>query len=142
MDGKPIMSSDSLCPCSSEKPYSECCEPYHTDKAIAPSALELMRSRYSAFVMGLADYIIATTHRENHEYIKNTALWKIRLNAYLRTLEGQGLEIKDFEPGETRAYVTFHANLLVKGQPATIKEKSLFFKVGKRWLYHSAEYQK
>ena len=40
------------CPCTSTLPYANCCAPFHQGQA-APSARQLMRSRYSAFVLGL-----------------------------------------------------------------------------------------
>ena len=41
--------------------YSECCQPLHQGQAIAATSEALMRSRYSAFVLQLIDYIIDTT---------------------------------------------------------------------------------
>jgi SEC-C motif-containing protein len=39
-----------------------CCGPLHRGKATAATAEQLMRSRYSAFAVGDADYILATWH--------------------------------------------------------------------------------
>jgi SEC-C motif-containing protein len=50
------------CFCGSPKPFSKCCSPIIKGTASAASAEELMRSRYSAYVVGDADYIIASTH--------------------------------------------------------------------------------
>jgi len=49
-----------ICPCGSNQPISQCCERFHTGES-APTPEALMRSRYSAFVLGLVDYLIATT---------------------------------------------------------------------------------
>ncbi|WP_375183140.1 YchJ family protein [Marinobacter sp.] len=49
------------CPCGSGKAYNECCQPFHLGKP-APSPEALMRSRYSAFVLGLPDYLRDTWH--------------------------------------------------------------------------------
>lgn len=51
----------SSCPCGTEQPYAACCQPYHTGDA-APAPEALMRSRYSAFVLALPDYLLATWH--------------------------------------------------------------------------------
>jgi len=51
---------DSPCPCGSGATLAACCGPYHAGGA-APSAEALMRSRYSAYVLGLIDYLIDTT---------------------------------------------------------------------------------
>ncbi|KJH83025.1 YchJ family protein [Pseudomonas sp. KSR10] len=48
------------CPCGSGDRLGECCGRYH-DGLPAPSAEQLMRSRYSAYVLGLIDYLKATT---------------------------------------------------------------------------------
>ena len=46
----------SKCPCGSAKDLASCCGAYH-DGAAAPTAVALMRSRYSAFVLGLGQYL-------------------------------------------------------------------------------------
>ena len=50
------------CPCLSGLQYGECCGPFHSGDAFAPTAERLMRSRYSAFAVGDADYLLATWH--------------------------------------------------------------------------------
>ena len=52
--------TDLNCPCGSGDALGECCGRYHAGMA-APSAELLMRSRYSAYVLGLVDYLRATT---------------------------------------------------------------------------------
>ena len=47
------------CPCGGGD-YERCCGPRHTGAAPAPTAEALMRSRYSAYVRGLAAYLAAT----------------------------------------------------------------------------------
>jgi len=48
------------CPCGSADPYDACCGRY-LGGLPAPSAERLMRSRYSAYVLGRIDYLKATT---------------------------------------------------------------------------------
>ena len=58
------------CPCGGAAPgrppaapaprFAACCSPYLDGRTLAPSALELMRSRYSAYVLGHTDYLRAT----------------------------------------------------------------------------------
>ena len=50
------------CPCLSGEVYGECCAPLHRGAAAAPTAERLMRSRYSAFVVGDPRYLLATWH--------------------------------------------------------------------------------
>lgn len=49
-----------LCPCGSAVEYSLCCHPYVSGEKVAPDPEHLMRSRYCAFVMKDADYLIKT----------------------------------------------------------------------------------
>ncbi|SFR62258.1 SEC-C motif-containing protein [Marinobacter daqiaonensis] len=50
-----------LCPCGSTLTYGECCAPLHSgQRAETPEAL--MRSRYTAFMQGLEEYLLATWH--------------------------------------------------------------------------------
>ena len=51
-----------LCPCGSALEYSSCCQRYLAGAQLAPDPSQLMRSRYSAFVMKDADYLIKTWH--------------------------------------------------------------------------------
>ena len=40
------------CPCASGRPYSECCQQYHTGSVWEPTAESLMRARFAAYVKG------------------------------------------------------------------------------------------
>lgn len=51
---------DPHCPCGSGSFLSQCCGRYHAGNP-APCAEQLMRSRYSAYVLGLVDYLVDTT---------------------------------------------------------------------------------
>ncbi|MET0725475.1 MAG: YchJ family metal-binding protein, partial [Leifsonia sp.] len=53
--------SDDRCPCLSGEAYGSCCGRFHAG-AVAPTAVQLMRSRYSAFVVGDAAYLLDTWH--------------------------------------------------------------------------------
>lgn len=50
-----------LCPCGSHLLYEACCAPWHRE-GVASDAETLMRSRYSAYVLKLEDYLLATWH--------------------------------------------------------------------------------
>ena len=50
------------CPCGSDKPFPECCEPFLNGIANAPTAEALMRARYSAYVTVNIDFIERTFH--------------------------------------------------------------------------------
>src|SRR3990167_9544048 len=53
--------SGAACPCGSGRVLEACCGRFHAG-APAPDALALMRSRYSAYVLGREGYLLATWH--------------------------------------------------------------------------------
>ena len=62
--------TNTKCHCCSSKSFATCCEPLLNGTKIAATAIDLMRSRYSAYVMQHVDYLIATTHsseRKNYD---------------------------------------------------------------------------
>lgn len=130
--------SKNLCPCCSGKTYDACCKPFHQG-ALPENALQLMRSRYSAYVLNFRDYIIATTHPENPQYMQNTFIWKRSISLFSKKSTFHKLEIIDFKEEKTSATVTFTAYISQDDCEATFTEKSHFEKVGNKWLYHSGK---
>jgi SEC-C motif domain protein len=126
------------CPCHSGKTYQDCCKPYHSGKP-AENALALMRSRYSAYALQLADYIIQTTHPHNRAFSADTHHWKQEIQKRYEKTQFYGLKILEFIDGESEAYVTFTAQLRQKNNDISFTEKSRFLKIGDRWLYESGE---
>lgn len=127
-----------LCPCCSGKPYDDCCMPFH-EGSIPSSAELLMRSRYSAYALNLADYIIATTHPLNSHYSCDVPLWKEEIEAFSRQSVFERLDVLDHREIQEKAYVVFIAHLKYAGDDATFTERSAFEKIEGRWLYLSGE---
>ena len=50
------------CPCGLPQSYDACCGRYHRGEGAPPTAELLMRSRYAAFAVGDAAYLLATWH--------------------------------------------------------------------------------
>lgn len=121
--------------------YSTCCQPYH-DGALPENAEVLMRSRYSAYALQLADYIIQTTHPSNPAYTADKRLWKEEILQFCRDMQFTGLHIEEFVEGPERATVTFTAQLKQGDFDASFREKSLFIKEDGRWFYASGEIPK
>jgi SEC-C motif-containing protein len=128
------------CPCKSQKNYEECCKPYHTGELLPSNALLLMRSRYSAYALGLAEYIIETTHPTHPETGKKIWDWREDILHFSRDTEFVDLEILSFEETEQEAFVTFTASLKQQDKDFCYTEKSLFEKQGDLWLYKDAEF--
>jgi SEC-C motif domain protein len=55
------MTTTTPCPCGLPRTYSDCCGRLHAGEP-ARDAAELMRSRYSAYVLKLEEYLLATWH--------------------------------------------------------------------------------
>jgi SEC-C motif-containing protein len=130
------ISVNSSCPCHSGNKYKKCCQPYH--KGARPAnAMLLMRSRYSAFALHLADYIISTTHSKNIDYSNDISVWRNDIEQFCENTSFDGLKILEFIDGENESYVKFDA--LLNGEHFI--EKSRFLKVDEKWLYESGSFE-
>lgn len=114
------------CPCGSTQPYAACCGRWHAGAA-APTAEALMRSRYSAFVLELEPYLLATWHPD-------TRPASVGFEAATKWL---GLEVKSaYQTAEDRAEVEFVARCRVGGGSAVrLRERSRFRREQGRWYY-------
>ncbi|WP_250634118.1 YchJ family protein [Pinirhizobacter soli] len=114
----------SPCPCG-RADYSACCGRYHGG-LFAPDAESLMRSRYSAFVLGLPDYLLASWH-------PSTRPSTLDLDPGVRWL---GLDIKKAAGDGNQATVEFVARSRHGGGPAHRQhELSRFVHEDGRWFY-------
>lgn len=95
-----------------------------------------MRSRYSAYALGLIEYIMATTHPNNPDASIALADWQTSIADFANSTQFLGLTILEFVDGEKEAFVTFEARF----DHTTMKEKSRFYKINGKWLYHSGEF--
>ena len=125
------------CPCHSGQLYLQCCQPFHEGKKV-DNALQLMRSRYSAYARGLTAYIIDTTHPDNPNYNRDHQRWQNELLQFCKSTHFRGLDILEFIEDEIRSYVTFTAHLSQEKNDISFTEKSAFEKMGDRWLYREA----
>ncbi len=129
-----------ICPCKSKKNYDECCRPYHTGQLTPSDALILMKSRYSAYALSLANYIMQTTHPDHPEINKKNWDWRESILSFSKETEFIDLEILSFEEKANEAYVTFTASLKQQDKDISYTEKSFFEKVNEIWLYKEAEF--
>lgn len=132
------MKNTTLCPCSSGKQYQQCCKPFHQGQLPA-TALELMRSRFSAYALGLPDYIIQTTHPGSHQFKHDLDQWTKDISNFSSNTEFKKLEILQFHENNRFATVTFVAHLTQMDKDASFTERSHFEKVKGKWLYHSGQ---
>jgi len=124
------------CPCNSGKLYTQCCKKFHCGINNA-SALDLMRSRYSAYALGLNNYIISSTHPDNPFFIEDILEWKKELDEFSHNTNFINLKILDhkYKDGENFAQVTFRATLEQNQKEISFTECSQFKKEANRWFY-------
>jgi SEC-C motif domain protein len=112
---------------------------YHEGEA-PPDALALMRSRYTAYVKYLLDYIIKTTHPKHPHFRSDTAQWKKEMLASCKSIKLHDLKIVDFTDGGKEAWVSFIASYKENGLDYQLVEKSYFVKEKDLWLYRDASF--
>lgn len=119
------------CPCQSDKRYADCCGPWHKgldESKHAPTPEALMRSRYSAYVLGLIDYLLATWH-------PSTAPGELELSP----VKWLGLEVRHAESTGDAGVVEFVARCRDAGQAQRIHEISRFVREDGHWYYIDGE---
>lgn len=121
------MKATDLCPCCSGKTYFNCCQLVHQDHSKATTAEALMRSRYSAFALRNADYLIMTTHSSQQKYhSKEEYLAWATQNTWLK------LEIV-IALSEIVEFNAWYQNS--KGEMFVHHERSTFLKENGLWFY-------
>lgn len=116
------------CPCESGLLYKGCCSELHSGEVHARTAVQLMRSRYSAFALGNADYLVKSWHPDTRPAsltIDETQRWI-------------GLKIKTVFHGgatEDEGSVEFVARYKMQGKAHRLQENSRFRRLDGHWYY-------
>lgn len=127
----PRLSPAAPCPCGRAATYDDCCGVLHQGRAAATTAEQLMRSRYSAFAVRDAAYLLRTWH-------SGTRPPGLRLDGDVRWT---GLDILGGTGGtafHTEGTVEFRAHFLADGQPGDQHENSRFGREDGQWVYVDA----
>lgn len=113
----------------------------HTGARAALHPEELLRSRYAAYAIGEASYIMKTTHPDHEEAKKPEAQWKAELALFARHTQFDSLDIQEqsYTEGDAQGSITFEAGITQNGQDASFKEKSDFVKQDGAWLYAAGD---
>ena len=125
------------CPCGNRLTFEACCGPFVSGAAAPPTAVALMRSRYTAYGEGAVDYLVATTAEASRSLLDAPDL-----QAYCASLKLVRLEILSTEaggPGDQAGHVTFRATLRLGGKKGTQTERSRFTREAGRWVYADGE---
>lgn len=127
------MSVKDHCPCGSNKPYAQCCEPLHTFKDKARTVKQLVRARYCAYARGAGDhreFLVRTWHPATAQQIN-------AIDVSNDSYEWCGLELVRAEQKGDMGRVEFKALFRDrKGGPVQVHhELSLFHRIKGNWLY-------
>ena len=117
------------CPCGTGQAYAACCGRYHAGPLYlqAPTAEALMRSRYTAYVRGLSDYLQDTWHSTTRP---------VDAPAFDPTLRWLGLEVRRHVTlADGSAVVECVARSKVAGRAQRLHESSRFVMEAGRWVY-------
>ncbi|MHA7223266.1 YchJ family protein [Arthrobacter sp. RHLT1-20] len=119
------------CPCLSGEQYGGCCGRLHRGEAEAPTAEQLMRARYSAFVVLDPAYLLRTWHPDTRpaELELDPAMQWRRLDIVSTSRGG---------PLDTEGTVEFKAHFRHAGERGVHHETSRFLRAGRRWRYLNA----
>ena len=120
------------CPCGSGLVDAACCSLY-LDGIPAPTALALMRSRYTAYVRGAIDYLVDT-----HDPRTRASVDVAAVTRWSRETEWRGLEIVATERGgedDDTGIVEFVASGVTAGKAFHQRERSRFRRVDGAWVY-------
>jgi SEC-C motif-containing protein len=129
--GFPRVAGADPCPCGSGDRFDGCCAPA-LQGTPPPTAEALMRSRYTAFVMGDERHLVATWHpgsRPDELSLDPAQRWT-------------GLEIVDLEAGgdgDASGVVEFRAGWRHGREQGVLHERSRFLRRGGRWWYVDGE---
>lgn len=115
------------CPCGDGRDLDSCCGPLVLDGAPATTAEQLMRSRYTAFVLRDRDHLWRTWHPRTRPLEIDTP-----------DVEWTGLTIIDVVDGgrdDSVGVVEFEARFVGPDGPSVTRERSTFERRGGRWTY-------
>ncbi len=117
------------CPCNPNKKYKDCCQKAHNDINTVISPEQLMRSRYTAFVLAKIDYLQISHHTSTRPSKKE----KKELLKWTKSVDWVKLEVIHV----TNKTVEFKAFFMENGKLDIIHETSFFIKENSHWVYLS-----
>lgn len=124
--------SSATCPCGSGNLLDGCCGRYHAGQP-APCAEALMRSRYSAYVLGLVDYLLDTTLPAQKAGLDRDAISQWSAQSTWLGLQVEGTELIGGQP--EHAFVTFTARWHDADGEHRHRERSAFVQHDGRWYF-------
>jgi SEC-C motif-containing protein len=123
------------CPCTSRRPYGECCGPLHRGEREAETPEALMRSRFAAFALADAAYLWRTLHPDHEDRARPKDAVIRSLKDASRALKYMRLTILEARGDR----VLFLASVFEKGKDRSFVELSTFARDSEGWRYVSGE---
>ncbi|MDT0171295.1 YchJ family protein [Pseudarthrobacter sp. BRE9] len=114
--------------CLSGEPYAQCCGRFHSGRVLPATAEQLMRSRYSAFVLLDEDYLLRTHH-------PSTAPAGLDLDPAMEWRRLDIVATGSGGPFDTAGTVEFRAYYRHGKERGVLHEDSRFVREDGRWLY-------
>lgn len=124
------VAADQRCPCTSGDVFGSCCGPVLASGR-APTALRLMRSRFTAFAVGDAGHLLRTWH-------PSTRPAELDLEEDVRWVRLDILDVDGGGPFDATGVVEFEAFHRRDGQRSSLRERSRFVREDRVWLYVDA----
>ena len=132
-----LLSPTQTCPCRVREarpvPFGQCCAPYLSGQALAPTAQALMRSRYSAYALGgqhaplaadMLRYLQATWHPDT-----------LPPDLSVSPMQWTGLKVLGSQETGDQGTVNFVAFYKEGGKTERMAEHSVFDRINGAWRY-------
>lgn len=116
------------CPCGSKNDYTHCCGRYIETNELPEYPEQLMRSRYTAYVLNNTEYLLTTWHKHTHPdpfQLDSGIIW---IN--LEIIDRQSNQLNNNE-----GWVEFVAKFNNNGCLQSLHERSRFLREDGRWFY-------
>lgn len=127
------MSEHQLCPCGTGQTLRQCCGPALSGEQSPVTAEALMRSRYTAFVLGDTTYLAASWHSQTRPADASAPAG----------IDWRRLRIRNTQDGgadDETGIVEFMAHFrTAEGQRDVLHERSSFAREHGRWVYVSGD---
>lgn len=122
------------CPCRRGEPFDACCGPILAGEKAAPTAETLMRSRYTAYVVGDVDYLLRSWH-------PSTRPADLELDPEQQWLYLEIVGTQRGGPFDDNGTVEFIATYKLDGARDVMHELSTFVRVDGAWVYRDGTFQ-
>lgn len=123
-----MMKAIQECPCNSGSIFGKCCQPILKDHRQAKKPLQLMRSRYTAFVLEDEKFLLKTWAKKKRPkrltFGKNIKWQNLKIH-----------EVKGGNEGDIKGEVSFTATYIDNNKTITLSENSSFRKTRDLWYY-------